>query len=41
VACHVAQFYVDSYLIFLRLLSERDEQASLVEKNYQRIFSGS
>ncbi len=40
-ACHVAQFYVDSYLIFLRLLSERDEQASLVEKNYQRIFSGS
>ncbi len=30
-----------SYLIFLRLLSERDEQAALVEKNYQRIFSGS
>ncbi|MBK9137423.1 MAG: SAM-dependent DNA methyltransferase [Verrucomicrobia bacterium] len=30
-----------SYLIFLRLLSERDEQAALIEKNYQRIFSGS
>jgi type I restriction enzyme M protein len=30
-----------SYLIFLRLLSERDEHAALVEKNYQRIFSGS
>src|SRR3989442_4486743 len=30
-----------SYLLFLRLLSERDEQAALVEKNYQRIFSGS
>lgn len=30
-----------SYLIFLRLLSERDEQASLIEKNYHRIFSGS
>jgi type I restriction enzyme M protein len=29
-----------SYLIFLRLLSERDEQAALIEKNYQRIFSG-
>jgi restriction endonuclease S subunit len=26
-----------SYLLFLRLLSERDEQAALVEKNYQRI----
>jgi type I restriction enzyme M protein len=30
-----------SYLIFLRLLSERDEQAGLIEKGYQRIFSGS
>lgn len=30
-----------SYLIFLRLLSERDEQAALIEKGYQRIFSGS
>jgi type I restriction enzyme M protein len=29
-----------SYLIFLRLLSERDEQATLIEKDYQRIFSG-
>src|SRR5215470_17454818 len=29
-----------SYLIFLRLLSERDDQAALIEKNYQRIFSG-
>ena len=29
-----------SYLIFLRLLSERDEQAALIEKTYQRIFSG-
>lgn len=29
-----------SYLIFLRLLSERDEQAALIEKRYQRIFSG-
>ena len=29
-----------SYLIFLRLLSERDEQATVIEKNYQRIFSG-
>jgi type I restriction enzyme M protein len=29
-----------SYLIFLRLLSERDEQAALIEKSYQRIFSG-
>jgi len=29
-----------SYMIFLRLLSERDEQAALIEKNYQRIFSG-
>jgi type I restriction enzyme M protein len=29
-----------SYLIFLRLLSERDEQAALIEKGYQRIFSG-
>src|SRR5882672_8240188 len=29
-----------SYLIFLRLLSERDEHAALIEKDYQRIFSG-
>lgn len=29
-----------SYLIFLRLLSERDEQAALIEKGYERIFSG-
>lgn len=29
-----------SYLIFLRLLSERDEQAAHIEKGYQRIFSG-
>jgi type I restriction enzyme M protein len=29
-----------SYLIFLRLLSERDEEAALIEKGYQRIFSG-
>ena len=29
-----------SYLIFLRLLSERDEQAAVIEKSYQRIFSG-
>ena len=29
-----------SYLLFLRLLSERDEQAALIEKGYQRIFSG-
>src|SRR3972149_1497471 len=29
-----------SYLIFLRLLSERDEQAALIERGYQRIFSG-
>lgn len=29
-----------SYLIFLRLLSERDEQAACIEKGYQRIFSG-
>src|SRR5438477_13137449 len=28
-----------SYLIFLRLLSERDEQAALIERGYQRIFS--
>ncbi len=28
-----------SYLIFLRLLSERDEQAAVIEKGYQRIFS--
>jgi type I restriction enzyme M protein len=30
-----------SYLIFLRLLSERDEQAAVVEKGYERVFSGS
>jgi type I restriction enzyme M protein len=29
-----------SYLIFLRLLSERDEQAAHIEKGYQRVFSG-
>ena len=29
-----------SYLFFLRLLSERDEQAAVIEKGYQRIFSG-
>jgi type I restriction enzyme M protein len=29
-----------SYLIFLRLLSERDEQAVQIEKGYERIFSG-
>jgi type I restriction enzyme M protein len=29
-----------SYLIFLRLLSERDEQAAHIEKGYQGIFSG-
>ena len=29
-----------SYLIFLRLLSERDDQAALIEKGYQRVFSG-
>jgi type I restriction enzyme M protein len=29
-----------SYLIFLRLLSDRDEQAAHIEKDYQRIFSG-
>lgn len=29
-----------SYLIFLRMLSERDEHAALVEKNYKRVFSG-
>lgn len=30
-----------SYLIFLRLLSDRDEQAAVIERGYQRIFSGS
>lgn len=30
-----------SYLIFLRLLSEKDEQAAMIEKGYHRIFSGS
>src|SRR3990172_3121654 len=29
-----------SYLIFLRLLSERDEQAALIERGFHRIFSG-
>jgi len=29
-----------SYLIFLRLLSERDEQAAVIEQGYRRIFSG-
>ncbi len=29
-----------SYLIFLRLLSERDEQAAAIERGYQRVFSG-
>ena len=29
-----------SYLIFLRLLSERDEQAAMIEKGYHRVFSG-
>ncbi|MEK7477378.1 MAG: class I SAM-dependent DNA methyltransferase, partial [Candidatus Coatesbacteria bacterium] len=29
-----------SYLIFLRLLSERDDQAARIEKKYQRVFSG-
>ncbi len=29
-----------SYLIFLRLLSERDDQAAAVEQNYSRTFSG-
>jgi type I restriction enzyme M protein len=29
-----------SYLIFLKLLSERDEEAALIEKKYERIFSG-
>jgi N-6 DNA methylase len=29
-----------SYLIFLRLLFERDEQAAHIEKGYRRIFSG-
>jgi type I restriction enzyme M protein len=29
-----------SYLLFLRLLSERDEQAAFIEKGYDRIFSG-
>jgi len=29
-----------SYLIFLRLLSERDEQWALIEPSYQRVFSG-
>ncbi len=28
-----------SYLLFLRMLSDRDEQAALIEKGYQRIFS--
>ena len=29
-----------SYLMFLRLLSERDDQSAVIEKGYQRIFSG-
>ena len=29
-----------SYLIFLRLLSERDEEGAVVEKGYPRIFAG-
>jgi len=29
-----------SYLLFLRLLSERDEQLSTISKKYKRIFSG-
>lgn len=29
-----------SYLLFLRLLSERDEQAAHVDKGYKKIFSG-
>jgi len=29
-----------SYLLFLRLLSERDEQFALLDKRYKRIFSG-
>ena len=29
-----------SYLIFLRLMSERDEELAAVSKNYQRVFSG-
>ena len=29
-----------SYLVFLRLLSDRDEQAAHIEKGFQRIFSG-
>ena len=29
-----------SYLLFLRLLSERDEQLALLDKRYKRIFAG-
>ncbi len=29
-----------SYLLFLRLLSEKDEQLSTIDKKYQRVFSG-
>src|SRR5436190_14721849 len=29
-----------SYLIFLRLLSERDEQAAHIQKDYASVFSG-
>lgn len=29
-----------SYLLFLRLLSERDEQLAVIEKGYKRVFSG-
>src|SRR5215204_7476727 len=29
-----------SYLIFLRLMSERDEEFALLSRKYQRIFTG-
>src|SRR5690242_1085691 len=29
-----------SYLLFLRLLSERDEQFASLQKSYKRVFSG-
>ena len=29
-----------SYLLFLRLLSEKDEQLATIDKKYKRIFSG-
>src|SRR5438552_1068690 len=28
-----------SYLLFLRLLSERDDQLAVIEKGYKRVFS--